>query len=114
VIRVVLFYGLLAIAAALLDRFAGDWTNDVLSSLPGPVVFLAATLGLIVGLWLHRRSWNRILEKQRRDFEQLGIGTPKQVKALLDEIDPLLQNDPEAAQRRLLEYKHEHPGPPPN
>jgi hypothetical protein len=43
------------------------------------------------------------------DRAQLGIGTPQELRAILDEIEELWTSDPDAAERRLLEYKRQHP-----
>jgi hypothetical protein len=101
--------GALGLAAVILDRLVGNSLNTWVASLPRLLVVPLAVLVIAYGLRGRQRRWKAFQDRVAVDRAQLGIGTPQELRAILDEIEELWTSDPDAAERRLLEYKRQHP-----
>jgi hypothetical protein len=72
---------------------------------PGtPLGFFVAVVTIVVALYRNSVYWRRFLERQQAKTAAILGGSPDQLRAVLEEVNRLLPQDPLAAQRALENY----------
>jgi len=113
-LTIVVRLGLLAVVTVILDRLVGDSLNAFLASAPAIIVLPASAVIIFLALRSNRRMWRRYHENMAARLAAMSLGTPRELKALLDEIQPLWNTNPAAAEQRLRAYRRQHPGHAPS